>query len=50
MQASIKDYSFVPFTVILAVLLLILFNYLPETKGIAVSEIEALFQVSFLIC
>lgn len=46
MQSSIKDYSFVPFTIILAVLLLILFNYLPETRGIAVAEIEALFQVT----
>ena len=45
MQSSITDYSFLPFTIILVILLLILFNYLPETKGRSVQDIEALFQV-----
>ena len=45
MQAKIQTYSFLPFTIILIILLVILFMYLPETKGIAVHEIEALFQV-----
>lgn len=49
MQESITDYSFLPFTILLVVLLVILFIYLPETKGISVQEIEALFQVKKMI-
>merc|ERR1719242_1525213 len=45
MQEQIQEFSFLPFTIILVVLLGILFYYLPETKGIPVNEIEALFQV-----
>lgn len=46
MQAKITDFSFLPFAVILCLLFIILFFYMPETKGVAVNEIEALFQVS----
>ena len=46
MQKEIKDFSFLPFTVSLVILFLVLFFYLPETKGRSVNEIEALFQVS----
>lgn len=45
MQESIKEYSFVPFACILSVLFILLFFYLPETKGLEVSEIVAIFQV-----
>ena len=45
MQAKITNFSFLPFAISLTILLVILFFYLPETKGIAVNEIEALFQV-----
>ena len=47
MQEQIQEFSFLPFTIILVVLLGILFYYLPETKGIPVNEIEALFQVLY---
>ena len=49
MQAKITNFSFLPFTISLVVLFLLLFFYLPETKGIPVNVIEALFQVSSLI-
>jgi len=45
MQKEIKDFSFLPFTVSLVILFLVLFFYLPETKGRSVNEIEALFQI-----
>jgi len=45
MQEQIQEFSFLPFTIILVFLLCVLFFYLPETKGIPVNEIEALFQV-----
>ena len=48
MQKEIKDFSFLPFTVSLVILFLVLFFYLPETKGIPAKEIEALFQVSLV--
>ncbi len=32
-ESSIGDYSFVPFAVITLVLLILLYVYLPETKG-----------------
>lgn len=44
MQESITDFSFLPFTIILVILFAILYFYLPETRGIPVNEIEALFQ------
>ena len=44
MQAGITDFSFLPFTIILVILFGILYFYLPETRGIPVNEIEALFQ------
>ena len=47
MQAKITSFSFLPFAISLTILLVILFFYLPETKGIAVNEIEALFQVLY---
>ena len=46
LQERITNFLFLPFTIILVILLVILYFYLPETKGIAVNEIEALFQVS----
>ena len=46
LQERITNFLFLPFTIILVILLVILYCYLPETKGIAVNEIEALFQVS----
>ena len=49
MQERITNFSFLPFTVALVLLFVALFYYLPETKGIPVSEIEALFQVILLI-
>jgi len=45
MQERITNFSFLPFTVALVLLFVALFYYLPETKGIPVSEIEALFQI-----
>ena len=48
MQKEINDFSFLPFTVSLVILFLVLFFYLPETKGIPANEIEALFQVSLV--
>jgi len=44
MQESITDFSFLPFTIILVILFALLYFYLPETRGIPVNEIEALFQ------
>ncbi len=41
----LQEYSFVPFAVILTVLFVILFIYLPETKGLEVAEIVEMFQV-----
>ena len=49
MQAKITNFTFLPFTIILIILILVLYYYLPETKGIAVNEIEALFQVSLIM-
>ena len=48
MQKEINDFSFLPFTVSLVILFLVLFFYLPETRGIPAKEIEALFQVSLV--
>ena len=48
MQKEINDFSFLPFTVSLVILFLVLFFHLPETKGIPAKEIEALFQVSLV--
>ena len=45
MQTRLTEYSFVPFAVILTVLFGLLAFYLPETKGLEVSEIVAIFQV-----
>merc|ERR1711997_865163 len=45
LQERITNFLFLPFTIILVILLVILYFYLPETKGIAVNEIEALFQI-----
>jgi uncharacterized BrkB/YihY/UPF0761 family membrane protein len=44
-QTKLTEYSFVPFAVILTVLFALLFFYLPETKGLQVSDIVAIFQV-----
>ena len=46
MQERITNFSFLPFTVALILLFLALFYYLPETKGMAVNDVEGLFQVS----
>ena len=45
MQERITNFSFLPFTVALILLFLALFYYLPETKGMAVNDVEGLFQV-----
>ena len=49
MQKEINNFSFLPFTVSLVLLFIVLFFYLPETKGIPAKEIEALFQVGLLL-
>merc|ERR1712008_361412 len=49
MQKEINDFSFLPFTVSLVILFLVLFFHLPETKGIPAKEIEALFQIPISI-
>ena len=49
MQEEITDFSFLPFTISIFILLVLLFFYLPETKGRSVNQIEALFQVSPII-
>ena len=44
-STAMAKYSFVPFTIIVIVLFLVLFFYMPETKEASVNEIESLFQV-----
>ena len=44
-QLTMPKLSFMPFTIALILLFLILFFYMPDTKGVPVSDIEALFQV-----
>ena len=46
-QLRMPKFSFLPFTIALILLFLVLFFYMPDTKGIPVTDIESLFQVIF---
>ena len=45
LQTRMASYSFLPFVIVLVLLFLILFFYMPETHGVPVNEVESLFQV-----
>ena len=45
LQISLSEFSFLPFSIITAILFVILFFYFPETKNRTANELSGLFQV-----
>ena len=45
LQTRMANYSFLPFVIVLVLLFLTLFFYMPETHGVPVNQVESLFQV-----
>ena len=46
LQTRMANYSFLPFVIVLVLLFLTLFFYMPETHGVPVKQVESLFQVN----